>query len=225
MWKGQCTLLRLQGITAGASWFVPLMPWRLTKVHQLLLDVNSKQKNKRDIVDIKFRGSFCGWPRRVLHTSPAPLTWRSCCGCQLLLFLPSQTDTAWSRAALPHKENYSLHTNTPMGLSVLISVTAGSQGWEIINQNLSKFPLRYTLFLYSRSQGLWLAYCKAWGVLKLDQGSATRSSSSGPSSSMLENPISSWNWGQRKRRIFLGNGHVKVTQTSKKKIFKSLQQW
>lgn len=101
--------------------------------------------------------------------------------------------------------------NTPMGLSILITVTAGSQGWEIVNQNFSKLPLRHTLFLYSSFQGLWLAYRKAWGVLKLGRGSATRSSSSGPSSSMLENPISSWNWGQRKRRIFLGNGHVKVT--------------
>lgn len=47
---------------------------------------------------------FCGWPHRVLHTSPAPLTWRSCHGCQLLFFLPSQTDTAWSIAALPHRK-------------------------------------------------------------------------------------------------------------------------
>ena len=55
-------------------------------------------------MDIKFGGSFCGWLRRILHTSPAPLPWRSCCGCQLLRFLPSQTDTAWSSAALPHKK-------------------------------------------------------------------------------------------------------------------------
>ena len=101
--------------------------------------------------------------------------------------------------------------NTPMGLSILITVTAGSQGWETTktSQNL----LRHTLFLYSRSQGLWLAYHKDREVLRLGRGSATCSSCSGPSSSTLENPISSWNWGQRKRRIFLGNGHVKVTPT------------
>ena len=47
-------------------------------------------------------------------------------------------------------------------------------------------------------------------MLKLGRGSATRSSSSGPSSSMLENPISSWNCGQRKGRVFLGNGLLNV---------------
>lgn len=34
-------------------------------------------------------------------------------------------------------------------------------------------------------------------MLKLGRGSATRSSSSGPSSSTLDSPISSWNCGQR----------------------------
>lgn len=59
--------------------------------------------------------------------------------------------------------------NTPMGLSILITVTTGSQGWETVNQNFSN-PLRHTLLLYSRSQSLWLAYHKAREVLKLGRG-------------------------------------------------------
>lgn len=50
------------------------------------------------------------------YTSPAPLTWRSHKGCQLLFFLPSQTDAAWSTAALPHdKETYPRDTTHPTG--------------------------------------------------------------------------------------------------------------
>ena len=40
------------------------------------------------------------------------------------------------------------------------------------------------------------SYLSACGVLKFGRDSVTLSSSSGPSSSMFEKPISSWNWQQ-----------------------------
>lgn len=76
----------------------------------------ANKEDKRDtvILDITILYSFCGWPHGILHTSPARLTWRRHYGCQLMFFLPSQTGTAWSIAALPHnKEIFHLTPNLP----------------------------------------------------------------------------------------------------------------
>lgn len=68
-------------------------------------------------------------------------------------------------------------------------------GWKSTDtsENLLRRPL-----LHPRFPGVRRAYRRAWGVLKVGRGSAARPSSSGPSSSMLEKPISSWNWGEGK---------------------------
>lgn len=95
-------------------------------------------------------GGFCGWPQGP-HTSPAPLTWRSCYGSQLLLSLPSQTDAAWSAAAPPHdKETSSRRPHAPRGRT-----SPHQQPWARSDGRLNPlFPHSAPQRLASLPQGL-----------------------------------------------------------------------
>ena len=123
-------------------------------------------------------------------------------------------DASYCFLSIPKQIQLGLQLHCPIRRFIHLTSNTPTRDEKLtkISENL----FRHTLLVHSNFQGLWQAYRRAWGVLKLGRGSATRSSSSGPSSSMLGNPISSWNWGE-------WNGNDGISWGTG--MWKSLQQW